>query len=70
MSGNLNISKKKAQKPKSTNFKLIRKRRVEAATFFTVAVCLQSSAPALNISVNCHNFSESKEMGGQKLSYC
>ena len=48
------------------------KRRDEAATFFSVAVCLQSSAPAFNrsISVNCHNFSESKvkvEIGGQKL---
>ena len=31
------------------------------------------SAPAFNISVNCHNFSESKvkvETGGLKLSYC
>ena len=40
---------------------------------FSFAVCLQSSAPALNISVNCHNFPESKvkvETGGQKLSYC
>ena len=57
---------------KSTNFKLILKRRDEAATFFPVAVCLQSSAPALNLSVNCHNFSESKvkvETGGQRLSF-
>ena len=59
--------------PKSTNFKLILKRRDEAATLFSVADFLQSSAPALNISVNCHNFSESKvkvETGGQRLSYC
>ena len=31
------------------------------------------SAPAFNISVNCHNFSESKvkvETGGRKMSYC
>ena len=31
------------------------------------------SAPEFNISVNCHNFSESKvkvETGGQKLSHC
>ena len=58
---------------KSTNFKLILKRRDEADIFFSVAVCLQSSAPALNRSVNCHNFPESKvkvETGGQKLTYC
>ena len=38
---------------KSTNLKVILKRRDEAATLFSHAVCLQSSAPALNISVKC-----------------
>ena len=50
----------------------ILKRTDEAVTLFSFAVCL-SSAPAFNISVNCHNFSESKvkvETGGLKLSYC
>ena len=67
------LSRRKEESDMINNFKLILKRRDEAATFFSVAVYLQSSAPAQNISVKCHNFSESKvkvETGGQKLTYC
>ena len=52
---------------KLTSRHTILKQTDVAATLFSFAVCLQSSAPALNISVNCHNFPESKvkvETGG------
>ena len=38
---------------------------------FSFVVCLQINTPALNASLNCHNFSESMvkvETGDQKLS--